>query len=416
MRARGFSLIELVVALAVSLVAIAAGVALLMASHRSFQAGTDERAVQETARVALDELLSSVRKAGYGMEPTFAFDTGLLANTVMDRIPVGNQARFGGYCGDGDCVRDRVDGPDELVFYARDTVFRRDVESVGVDTLTLTSGAALSRGQVLQIMCYGTNNQWLWAYVTVDSVSTDPKPKVALQASPGQAYDFPYQNALLTEQACFQSGTVRAFKIDRYRYHLVAVDETGAIRDWGTAGTRPYLMLDQGLFDGDRRIQRVIAPDVEDLQFAYEFTLAPADARLLGTTAGVQVVPNVAQDDGGFNLAPENGIPSFDTPSLDPLRTTHHPANIRAVRIAITVRGPRQDPSVPDSVIPAVFNRAEAAGESGYRRSVFESSAYTRNLETRLPVFPTYDATYTAAGFTGSCCAGDKCDGNCGGG
>ncbi|MGK4277476.1 hypothetical protein, partial [Escherichia coli] len=86
-------------------------------------------AMQEAARVALAEVTGRLRTAGYGLEPTFAFDFGK-ANTVMDRAPVGVQAAFGGHaCADDKLVvcRDSVAAPDELVFYSRDPTFQRVV-------------------------------------------------------------------------------------------------------------------------------------------------------------------------------------------------------------------------------------------------------------------------------------------------
>ena len=429
MRARGFSLVELMISVAISLVAVAAGMVLLVGSQRWFQSGVDDRAVQENARGAMDEITTNLRAAGYGLEPTFTFDMGLIANVPMDRLPQGLQARFGGYqCADGTC-RDKIDGPDELVFYSRDPLWERDVASVGSNALTLVAPrlTPLEAGQVLQIMCYGSANQWAWAYVTVSSIDT-PNPgniRVTLQAPTGQPYDFPTQNALLTGQPCFSAGTasVKAFKIDRYRYYVQAVDDsTGAQVAWETPGSRPYLLLDQGLQDGGQPVLRPIAPDVEDLQVAYVYSEAATGNQVQGATAGVQVTANVAGDDTGFNLAPTIGIPTFSTPSLDPLRTMHHPANVRAVRLSLTVRTPRAGvPLVPqngpclgngDPCVPAAFNRPDVAGEGSYRRVEFETTVYTRNLETRLPVFPQYDPNYATA----NCCTGASCAGNCGGG
>lgn len=411
MRARGFSLVELMVAVTVSLVVVAAAVSLLLGTQRLFTTGTTDRSMQETARVALGELARSASEAGYGLEPTFAFDFGQAA-TVMDRVPPGTQVRFGGYaCASAVTCRDSIAGPDELVFYARDPSFAYDLTGgVGSSSFTLTGPlrSTLAPGQILQVMCYGVANQWLWAYVTVRSVDASNPTQVVvnLKPSPGLPNDFPYQNALLTGQACFGSGQRRAFKIDRYRYFVAAVDQTGAVQPWETAGTRPYLMLDQGLSDGNGPVSTVIAPDVEDLQVGYVFPIAEAatGAGLVGTTEGTAITADAA----GIDLTPALGIPAFSTPSLDPIRTTHHPANIRAVRVAITVRAERTDPNVFDAQVPAALNRPAVAGEAGYRRMVFESTIYTHNLETRLPVFPTYDPSYTTT------CAGTA--GNCGGG
>ncbi len=410
LRARGFSLVELLVAVTVSVIVVAAAVSLLFGGQRLFETGKDDRDMQETARVALGELTDGLRTAGYGLEPTFVFDLGQ-ASTVMDRLPLGDQARFGGYqCATPVACRDSVAGPDELVFYTRDPMFAHDLTGgVSASTLTLVGPViGLKAGQILQIMCYGAANQWLWAYVTVGSVnaSNPAQVQVTLAPDPGLPYDFPNQNALLTEQPCFGSGLRRAFKIDRYRYFVAAVDTTGKVQPWETPGTRPYLMLDQGLSDANGPIFAVVAPDVEDLQVGYLFPLAdPALGQAAGTTPGVPLDASAT----GIDFTPALGIPALSTPTLDPSRTSHHPANIRAVRVAITVRSPRTDPKVPDAAVPASLNRPAVPGEAGYRRMVFESSIYTPNLEDRVAVFPTYDPTYTSGACTGTA-------GNCGGG
>ncbi|HYD41680.1 MAG TPA: type II secretion system protein [Anaeromyxobacter sp.] len=460
MRARGYTLLELVVALGIAVIGIAAGMTLLIGTQRWFQAGVDDRAMQETARIALRELTVNLRSAGYGMEPTTVFDMGVLQETAMDRLPqIGVVPRFGGYgCPDpgGSCpnLRDRIDGPDELVFYARDPIWAREVRVVGIDHLTLQrplGGAPteLRPGQVLQVMCYGMANQWLWAYVTVANATPsagDPE-LIEVELAPrtaGRELDFPLQNRVL-EEPCFGAAAgapptgIRAFKIDRYRYHVLAVDPGGNPQPWGTAGARPYLMLDQGLRDdAGNPIDRVVVPDVEDLQVAYMYPLA-AGAAVLGATPGAQVIAETDPENGEaehrFNLNPRAPfvIPSFGTDprDLDLARTSHHPANIRAVRVAVTVRMARKDELVNDDragVVPELLNRPQLDGEDGFIRMVFETTVRTQNLEARVAVFPTYDPqafdpdnncllndpAQIPPGCTGTCLLAAR--GNCGGG
>lgn len=422
MRARGFTLVELLVAVAVSLIVVFAAVSLMLGTQRLFRAGDEDRAIQETARVALDELGRNLAGAGYGLEPTFVFDFGQAA-TVMDRVPVGTQVRFGGYaCKDNPVAcRDRIDAPDEVVFYARDPLFGKDLTGpIGVNAITLAGPikpGTLGPGQILQLMCYGGSGQWLWAYVTIATVdATNPAAVSVTLAtnSGGLPNDFPYQNDLVNGQPCFGSGARRAYKIDRYRYFVRAIDDAGNVKDtppWQTPSARPYLLLDQGLLDANGQpIVSVVAPDVEDLQVAYVYPVPNGTAAVVGATSGTQITATAA----GIDLAPDVGcgappcIPAFSTPTIDPIRTTHHPANLRAVRVAITVRSSRSDPKVFEAQVPEALNRPAVAGEAGYRRLVFESTTYVHNMENRLPVFPTYDPTYTAS------CAGTA--GNCGGG
>ena len=65
---------------------------------------------------------------------------------------------------------------------------------------------------------------------------------------------FPRQNAELTD-GCFSTGEAMVAKVDRFRYHVVSFFEDGTRLDPATGGnvqtvgSRPYLMLDQGLID-----------------------------------------------------------------------------------------------------------------------------------------------------------------------
>jgi hypothetical protein len=73
------------------------------------------------------------------------------------------------------------------------------------------------------------------------------------------------------------------------------------------------------------------------------------------------------------------------------------------VRVAITVRSPRLDVGVADAAVPAALNRPALAGPSGYRRMVFETTAYTFNLGTSFPVFPTYDQNWSQSSPCQTC-------------
>jgi len=409
MRDRGFTLIEMAVTIALSAIVLAGAVVLVTATQRMLTTGAGDRAMQETARVALGELTAGIRSAGYGLEPNFAVDFGQ-ATTNMDRLPAGQDVRFGGFACDGNVTcRDSVAGPDEIVFYTRDPTWMRELNGPAAAGSIKLAGdlSALSPGQILQLMCYGVGNQWQWAFVTVSKVTTS-SGTVEFEENTGLPNDFPHQNTLAAG-TCFASGQRRAFKIDRYRYYVAAFDDAGAARAWGTPGARPYLMLDQGLKDGDNPIVNVIAADVEDLQVAYVFPLAgtTATAQLVGATGGTRL----AQSADGIDLVPDStiGIPRLSTPTQDPTRTTHHPANLRAIRVAVTVRSQLQDPSIDDAAVPAMFNRPAIPAEAGYRRLVFESATDLPNMDIRLPVFPIYDPSYTTASCTGW-------TGNCGGG
>ena len=121
-QARGFSLVELLIALAVSLLVIGGAMALLVSQQRIFQVSSADRALQETGRIALEELTSNLRLAGYGIDPSYAFDFGELAIARQDRAPTNanvSAASTFANCKSITC-RDSIAGSDEIVFRYRD--------------------------------------------------------------------------------------------------------------------------------------------------------------------------------------------------------------------------------------------------------------------------------------------------------
>jgi hypothetical protein len=177
--------------------------------------------------------------------------------------------------------------------------------------------------------------------------------------------------------------------VDQFRYYVARYDGSGNIVTDTTGTARPFLMLDQGLLNDGTTIQNVVAPDVEDLQLAYIFPNSQPANRLIGATASTQI----GASDSGIDVDPDptNGFPpAFSDETGAVSRLTQHPANIRAVAVSIVARSPQADPRVFDSTIPAAGNRPATAGPVGFRRQLFETTAATRNLDTRGPYFPSY--------------------------
>jgi prepilin-type N-terminal cleavage/methylation domain-containing protein len=417
-RSRGFSLIELIVALGISLIVITGAIGLMVSQQRSFQSTAGDRHLQETARIALDHIGNNLRQAGFGVDLALVFDFGPMANVRMDRAyqaqtfsttsyPMGNGNACGTLC------RDSTTGPDEIVFYSRDPAFGPHPLTVAA-TNTSTSlrfagplNVTLLPGQILQVACY--SGDMVWAYVQVaGSTTVNGDGTVTVPIVSGNGTTFPQQNAWLID-SCFSSvatisgGVVsnaslstaaEVFKVDRYHYFIETFDTSGNVQPWGTSGARPYLMFDQGLTSNGTLVTSVIAPDVEDIQFAYVF---PYDAvtPLVGATAGA----NITDDDNGINLAPANGFPAFSDPTTSLTRQNHDPGNIGAVEVSVVVRTADQDLTLLNSsTVPAAGNRAAVAGPTGYTRLLVNTTFAVRNLGALSPYFPTYGSSPAASG------------------
>jgi len=400
---RGFTIVELLIGLLVSTLTVAGALGLLIAQKRAFQGSNADRAQQEGGRMALEQVSENLRQAGYGIEPPMVFDFGYMTNVPMDRAPTGVAVNFGGgstgvsgfACAAPVTCRDHIDQPDELAFQYRDPYFNRRLNSATQNSLVISLvnpitstvqplAQPLQAGQVLQVVCY--SGSMVWAYVTVASnVAVSAGPTTTIPLQPGSNLDYPHQNQALTD-TCFSSGQAAVFKVNRFHYFVQTYDGGGNVVAWETPGSRPYLMLDQGLVDANSNpILSVVAPDVEDLQVTYVVPLAPAAQQVLGSTQGVQLTNSAT----GIDLAPALGAPVYATPTNSQLRATGYPSNIRAVGLSVLVRSPNPDPNSTDPTVPAAGNRpASANGEPGYRRTLFQTSVAVPNMGSNAPYFP----------------------------
>jgi len=393
---QGFTLIELMVGVVISAVVIAGAITLLLAQKRSFQGSSADRALQEGGRMALEEMSQNLRLAGFGVEPAMVFDLGLTDNVPMSRAPLGPgfDVRFGGDsagttgfpCATAVQCRDRIDAPDELAFQYRNPYFNHGILSADTGSILVTGPLPqpLRAGQVLQAVCYG--GPMYWAYVTVaQEVPATVAPTFRITLQGGSALDYPRQNQTLAD-TCFSTGQARLLKVERLRYFVRSYAADGTVAAWKATGSRPFLMLDRGLSGTDGApLLDVVAPDVEDLQVSYVFPLSPLGQQVAGATSGTQLDSSA----NGIDLAPAGGAPTYETPRLSPLRATHYPANVRAVRVEVVVRSPARDIQNLDAIIPAAGNRPDVAdGEPGFRRMSFQTSVAIPNMESRAPLFP----------------------------
>jgi type IV pilus assembly protein PilW len=396
---RGFTLIELMIASTISILVIGGGVALMLSQQRMYQRSAGERGLQETARIALGELSTTLRMAGFGVDPPLVLDFGFADNLTMTQAPriagvnVRTTAPRSYLCNTPVSCRDSIAGPDEIVFYSRSPIFAHALTSVASATSISISGplnTPLYAGQILQLTC--TSGNMYWGYVTVGAFvdRTAAVGPVAVTLSPGAGgnqLDFPFQQGLLGDanfSECFASGAAMVTKVDRYRYFVANYDAAGAVQPALTPGTRPCLMLDQGLSDASNAPAQpmLVAPDVEDLQLGYLYPIGAV--QLVGFTPNTAIAVGA----GGIDLAPGTGSPGFSTPLGDPARLNQHPANIRAVRVSVVVRSSAPDPNIPDTVIPAAGNRPELPGLPNFSRMRFDTTVMLPNLDSRSPYFP----------------------------
>ncbi len=408
---RGFTLIELMMALAVSAVVLVAVVAASNAQQRLFNEGQHQRASQGSARMALLWLEQKLPTAGWGIDPSLALDF---------------QYYTGGPCPlPSACTRDNNADTDELVFYARNPNYWVPPEGVTAAyvgrvwnlsaitsssaSLDLRGGEVFPQGQILQAVCPG---ELKYAYFTVGA--TVP----AAGGTPLSAGTTTIQLAAVDTANPFKRQDVavataltgcRVFQVDRYRIHVRPVAVGGV--------TTPYLMLDRGIDanqDGtiDDKDETVLAEGIEAFQVGYE--LANPALGSVGTTSGTAITwgtvtaANQQQATAGAILLTNFGSATGNTAAVytpssfysyrysDPIRQTAHQANIRAVQLSLVARSPTPNPTAVPLLVTGypLLNQAAAPswvaglpktahGTDGYDRTRADTTVNLPNMTVR---------------------------------
>lgn len=412
---RGVTLVELLIAMAVSSLVLVAMVGIVTSQQQAYADGHRVRAAQASARNALLFLEQKLPLAGYGMAPSLALD---LDRYTSGPCPAQLQVS-------GACKRDRTDDSDELVFYARNPSYWLQPSGTGMAgrTWSVTSsgitathlhlnaraGDTFLKGQILQAVCEGASQ---YVYVTVAArapasapVAVDGPLQIELEAV-DSANPFKRQDAAGDE--CFRSGAARVFLIDRYRLHVRPV----AVGD----RVDPFLVLDRGVdsvgtggavTEAD---EEFVAEGIESMQVAYVL----ANGKVVGATSGTGITFNAGFPGApgttdtltqlvfpGPAPAPDESVYSPTSwyrytmgPPADPERLTDHQANVRAVRIAIVARSPEPDFTRQSSPPMLRLNQSapaawvgDADAKDGYQRVAFEATIPLPNMLSQGMVY-----------------------------
>ena len=414
----GFTLLELVIALGVTAIALAGALAASTSQQRAYTSGQKMRSAQGSARAALLYLEQKLPMAGWGVDPSLAIDFQFYTTGPCPAAI-------------GACSRDRTNDADEIMFYARNPSYWVPAEGhtgaykghvwnfVGISgtnaRLDARNGDVFPKGQILQVVCPG---ELKYAYFTVGTraaATADGQLDVPLQAGD-------LTNPFLRQDVAGALGNCRTFEIERYRFHVRPVSV-------GDNRYDPYLVLDRGVDwtgsangspDGvvDEKDEVLVAEGIEGLQVAYALA-NPALGQPGATTAiafGTTVPATQALASAGdiletsFAGAANGTTAAVYAPSSfysyrysDPIRQTAHQANIRSVRIAILARSPEPDATAKANLVvdstfqmlnqagaPAWITGApkRAFGTDGYQRVRVDATVNLPNLVVRsLPAY-----------------------------
>lgn len=372
-RARGFTLLELLVGAAVGAVVLV-GISLTFISQaQQYQAHASRRAIQANARQSLSYMERHLRVAGYGVDPDRAIIAYDSYNAALDMQDIGY--------------------PDALVVHWRDPLFRRTISAV--DSTKVTFAPALTEplrmGQILLVICSPNpsptsindliaNAMTPHAFVTASkytdagqtSIDLDQLVPASAPNSPthGPGRLFHEQTALNGAGDCFHDAThpPQLVLIHRAAFYVASFDNDG---NAATPERTPYLMLHTGLdmptatnAQGDNIIDAndavPVAEGIEQLQAAYILNTNSQDADASPAVLGVDTAmdpthygENWEQRDAslptGWVFNPFTAYPNrlFATPTdLALAQLKDHPANIRQVRVTLVARSAVPDPQI----------------------------------------------------------------------
>jgi type IV pilus assembly protein PilW len=376
---RGFTLSELLVGLVVTSIVMAATTAVFLGVQRSYQAETEAKLITENGRGALLFFERTLPLAGYGLDPRIAIDvTGTVARdnqnvTTVSYTP--NQPAMVGP--NGGIVSD------ELAFRYRDTSFLRTGRlNSGNTQLTIDQpfGVQVPSGKLMMVLCRG-GSDYAVVRTQAAAAATASTVTVANAAAP-----FVANSASCLADSGATSPWV--FMVHEHRVRIVNLNG------------RPWLVsfrnLDASVTDLSLDNFDPIAPDVESFHVAFAMNRARPGLACCQTAPDTGGNTNwIVGDASGetFFAQPANVLrttPEYRTGYEASDRFTRHPANIRAVHVALVMRSSRASPTGRRTAAStSIFNgNVPAAPEDGFLRSLMHTAVRTPNLLSRSSFVP----------------------------
>lgn len=269
MNEKGFSLVELLVAMAIASVLGVAGVALFATSNWTYKVNEDVSEAQQNVRVAMEALAKDIRTAGFGLEdpPTELTFTGLAST-------------FAGQSGGSITLSSPITVTNNAT--GADTI---TILGIGYQAGVLVGSAAGQNGTNSSYICYkkttdeekiiGSDNKVISnrRYVTIggvlfetlDTSSSDTGECGGVSGSKKLPLSATEDLSRLTD--------------DTPVFIIQAVQYTVATNLTGCSSTNPCLAsYDATELRGSGR--QAIADSIEDIQFAFGIDVSPRDSKI----------------------------------------------------------------------------------------------------------------------------------------
>jgi len=429
-RQAGMTLVELLVTMAILAIVTVGVLQTLSGFQRAYKLGNYKRQAANYARVAHGYIERDLRLAGYGIDPALGIDFNIFSGSIAGGGSTDCTTAGGGQNSCATTQRDAVNGPDQLVFYARDPEYwvtdSPAIEPAGhAWTLRSTTGGTITvqghggdffpKGQILQIVCNSAvDATYVTVANTVSNAGAAAPISITLEGTqPGNPFK---QNGLLSSaNGCVQSALSaasavkpwpRVFLVDRYRYFI----QNALLADNVTR--QPFLMLDKGVDrDGNGTVDDkdiiAVAPGVSDLQVAYVRAQPPnATLKVGGTNPLRYCVVNapITQSTSGTCL---DGLRIFDFNAIganrydlygymrgvfaagSPVRNSADAGNIWGVDVAVVTRSLAEVRELEPTDPPRLLNRTVVpnppVGRFSYQS--FQTVVPTRNMRSHTLSF-----------------------------
>ena len=328
-RERGFTIIELLVAMAVASIVAMSGFALFSQSNWSYQVQESVGEAQQNARIATDRIVRDIRTAGFGLpkDPSITLDGETFETPILVEDATG------------------YDGSDKITILG----IGYEAGELSEDSNENTKGT--------EYICYSptttaekivTDGARVGAsrkYVSIDGAfSAELNTSIDSVACAG-GVTLPL-NIPSKLKGDFESGTV--YIIQAVEYSIVT-DITGC------STTHPCLASEDfaGLRGSGRQL---LAENIEDIQFAYGID----DSGEVGSAIDCATTASATP---GFKCSPASGEES----------------DIRAVRVTLSARTRNRDPKGATFNRPAIENHPASDPPDNYRRRILTKVVKIRN-------------------------------------
>ncbi|WPB74459.1 PilW family protein [Archangium violaceum] len=369
---RGFTLVELLVGAATTSIILFAVAFAVLAVQGSYQAESRVKVAVEGVRTAATFIEQRLRMAGYGVDPRFAFD---FDSTVASKA---NQV-----LAFGPGIPQSV--TDDLAFRYRDPSWLRRGYYTAADGLQIQGGDVFGvdfpESQRFLVSCRG-GRDYVVLRVNAGGVQSDAigSKNFTLDAR---------LSSVGADAGCLSwTGTDAPYIMLLHELRIRIMDLDG----------RPFLMAFDRLDSLNLANAVPLAADVESFQVAYVMNrplpnsvhasvLPPVDA---SSDPANWVLGDVGSDDADRFPDPDiTPAPVYGTAYDDATRYNQHPANIRAVRLSISVRSTRAEANGRRAFERVNLEDSnEAVDADGYYRTNMTLTVRVPNMLSRSAFIP----------------------------